>query len=66
MSWRTSSWAALRPAIAWQCPSGILPPQGSSTARPVWTIVSLREPRCPFCGRAYRDEYRISVDGGSR
>ena len=38
----------------WECPCGREP--GRST-RPVRTVVSLREPACPFCGRAFRPEW---------
>jgi hypothetical protein len=42
---------------AWECPCGQDPPRPGTTASPVRTLVSSREPECPFCGRAFRDEY---------
>jgi hypothetical protein len=26
----------------------------------VRTLISIREPKCLYCGRAYRDEYRVT------
>jgi hypothetical protein len=26
------------------------------------TLISLREPKCPYCGRKYRDEYVVRLD----
>jgi hypothetical protein len=46
----------------WECPCGAEPPKRGSNVAPVRTLVSLREPRCPFCGRAYKDEYRVSPE----
>jgi hypothetical protein len=66
MSRRRSRWMELRPASAWEYPCGTQPAKGSGAATPVRTVVSLREPHCPFCGRVYRDEYRIGLDGESR
>ena len=43
------------PAAAWECPCG---GQGKAD----WTLVSLREPKCRYCGRGYRDEYRVTAD----
>ena len=40
----------------WECPCGTEPTKHGKAAT-VRTIVSLREPRCPFCGKAYREEY---------
>lgn len=50
----------------WECLCGREPPKRGSTVAPVQTIVSLREPRCPFCNRVYKDEYRIGVDDEPR
>jgi hypothetical protein len=45
----------------WECPCGTEPPKPPwQTATPVRTVVALREPICPFCGRPYRDEYRVA------
>lgn len=46
----------------WECPCGAEPPKHGSNVMPVRTLVSLREPHCPFCGRAYKDEYRFSPE----
>jgi hypothetical protein len=37
----------------WECPCG-RGPRTPSGSKPVRTLVSLRAPACPFCGRAYR------------
>lgn len=47
----------LAAAAHWVCPCGQEPPKRSGST-PVTTIVSLREPACPFCGRGFREEYR--------
>jgi hypothetical protein len=45
----------------WECPCGTEPPKPPwQTARALRTVVALREPICPFCGRLYRDEYRVA------
>jgi hypothetical protein len=44
---------------AWECPCGEDPTEPGTTATHVRTLVALREPVCPFCGRAYKDEYRV-------
>jgi hypothetical protein len=41
----------------WACPCGSEPPKHGN-AKPVATLVSLREPTCPFCGRTFAEEYR--------
>jgi hypothetical protein len=43
----------------WSCPCGQAAPRSDRHARPVMTLVSLREPRCPFCGGKYRAEYQL-------
>jgi hypothetical protein len=43
------------PAVAWECPCG-------RERNANWTLISLREPRCRYCGRAYKDEYRVTAD----
>lgn len=48
-------------AVAWECPCGHEPPKHKNAAAPNWTLVSLMQPACPFCGRKYRDEYRVAV-----
>lgn len=55
--------AAVDAATAWECPCGREPPKRGSTLTSVRTLVSLREPRCGFCGRPYRDEYRVTDAG---
>jgi Protein of unknown function (DUF3631) len=45
----------------WECPCGQEPPKPGSTLTPVATFNALREPACRFCGRAYKDEYRVSL-----
>ena len=47
----------LCPAAHWSCPCGSEPLR-RGRATPVATLVSLREPSCPFCDRRFRDEYR--------
>jgi hypothetical protein len=47
-------------AVAWECPCGWEPPRRGSNAIPVRTFVSLREPKCHYCGGSYKDEYRVS------
>jgi hypothetical protein len=49
----------------WECPCGTEPPKRGRAATPVRTIVSLREPRCPFCNRPYKDEYRLEHDSAA-
>jgi hypothetical protein len=65
---RGSTWRRieLSPATAWECPCGTAPPEPGATATPVRTVVSLREPECPFCGRRYRDAYRVLERGEPR
>jgi hypothetical protein len=48
---------------AWECPCGMEGPKRGALATPVRTLVSLREPVCPFCGRQYCDEYRLEPRG---
>lgn len=50
----------LAASIAWECPCGKAPPCHPNAASPVRTLVSLREPSCPFCGTRYRDDYRVA------
>jgi hypothetical protein len=44
----------------WECPCGTELAKRADGATPTRTIVSLREPRCPFCGGGYRDEFRVT------
>lgn len=39
----------------WECPCGT---ESKNGAKPMRTLVSLREPWCPFCGTTFREEYR--------
>jgi hypothetical protein len=41
----------------WECPCGHEEPKPHAKTSPVRTVVSLREPVCPFCGREFREEY---------
>jgi hypothetical protein len=50
------------PRAHWECPCGREAPKFPGAAVPVRTTVSLRVPRWPFCGRAYRDDY-LKSDG---
>ncbi len=43
----------------WECPCGREEPRPESKTTPVRTIVSLREPWCPFCAREFREEYVV-------
>jgi hypothetical protein len=43
----------------WECPCGREPAKNRNTATPIRTLVSLREPRCPFCNRRFKSEYRV-------
>jgi hypothetical protein len=52
----------LRSAAGWECPCGRELAKSGNTATPVRTVVSLREPACLFCGRRYKDEYRVPRD----
>jgi hypothetical protein len=45
------------PASTWTCPCGTETP-GAGAATPAGTVVSIREPKCPFCDRKYKPEYR--------
>jgi hypothetical protein len=45
----------------WECPCGSDPPKRPSAPTPVQTVISLREPRCPFCSRQYLEEYERRV-----
>jgi hypothetical protein len=47
---------------AWQCPCGSDPPKHPGSPTPTLTLVSLREPRCPHCGRRYRPEYELELE----
>jgi hypothetical protein len=50
----------------WECPCGTESPKPPwQTATPVRTLVALREPLCPLCGRHYRDEYRVAPQAAS-
>jgi hypothetical protein len=42
----------------WDCPCGVEPPSTGQTTMPVRTIVSTREPWCPFCKRPYEERLR--------
>ncbi len=48
------------PPDGWECPCGKEPGKPGSTVTPTRTFVSLREVLCPFCGRKYKDEYRVA------
>ena len=48
----------------WACPCGEEPAK-PGRATPVATLVSLREPVCPFCRRPFREEYRRPVSGST-
>jgi hypothetical protein len=50
----------------WLCPCGSEPPKPGSRTTPVATLVSLREPSCPFCGLTFAEEYRVLTQGSSR
>ena len=41
----------------WECPCGREEPKRRARTVPVRTVVSLREPWCAFCKRAFREEY---------
>jgi hypothetical protein len=45
----------------WACPCGEEPAKPGG-ATPCGTIVSLREPFCPFCGRRFAEKFRRSGD----
>jgi hypothetical protein len=47
---------------SWECPCGREPAKPGTTTTPVRTLVALREPKCPWCKRRYRDEYRVPAD----
>lgn len=49
---------AERAASHWECPCGTEKPKPGARTVPVRTIVSLREPWCPFCKKPYCDDYR--------
>lgn len=62
MSKRTEEVAGFTPAASfWACPCGSDRPEGPRRARPVETRVSLREPRCGFCGGKFKPEYQRSA-----
>jgi hypothetical protein len=42
----------------WECPCSSEPPRGSGGLTALGTVVSLREPHCPWCGCAYQEAYR--------
>ena len=55
----------------WECPCGQKPLKRDSVgllrrigvyATPTRTLVSLREPSCPFCGEGFREEWRVSTE----
>jgi hypothetical protein len=46
------------PGGDWDCPCGQEKSRRAGGSTPVRTIVALREHKCPFCGRAFRPEYR--------
>jgi hypothetical protein len=41
----------------WECPCGHARSKSLNGAKPERTLVSLREPRCPFCGDTYQPDY---------
>jgi hypothetical protein len=56
----------------WECPCGPDPLKKNSVgllrragvyATPTRTLVSMSEPFCPFCGEAFREEWRVSREG---
>lgn len=57
--WVTSTGPAAVESGGWECPCGREEPKPGAQTVPVRTLVSLREPRCPFCSRSY--EERIEV-----
>lgn len=56
-TWETG-WRARSTAYAWECPCGHEPPKPGQTTTPFRTLVALREPWCPFCGKASQPEWR--------
>jgi hypothetical protein len=52
-----AEWVEKTPAASWECPCGREEPKPGSRTVPVRTLVALREPSCPFCGRTH--EQRI-------
>jgi hypothetical protein len=48
-----------REDLGWRCPCRDERRSPHSTLTPVDTVVSRREPNCPFCGRQYKPEYRL-------
>ena len=59
-TWETD-WRARSTAYAWECPCGHEPPRTGQTTTPVRTLVSLREPHCPFCGKAFQPEWQVDA-----
>lgn len=43
----------------WACPCGDEP---AKPGRACGTIVSLREPTCPFCGQSFKEKYRRETE----
>jgi hypothetical protein len=50
---------------AWSCPCGSEPAKNANAATPVKTLVALWVPKCPWCQRPFRDEYRLPADQGT-
>jgi len=48
------------PTSHWECPCGT---EKRGALQPVRTIVSAAEHVCPFCGRAFKEEYRREGPG---
>jgi hypothetical protein len=47
------------PRAWWECHCGREKPRRETSTIPVRTIVSLMRPACPFCGRMFREEFRV-------
>jgi hypothetical protein len=56
---------AAAPSAWWECPCG-REEREPGKATPAGTIVSLREPHCPWCSRQYCDDYRWGGDTDPR
>ena len=56
------SGAATWDTTCWECPCGQEPCKPGRTTTPVRTLVSLREPYCRFCGKAYQEEWQLDAN----
>jgi hypothetical protein len=61
----TPELAESRTPAHWECPCGKEPPRRRHGATPVVTLVSLREPACPFCRQGFAEDYRRPAVGES-